>query len=72
MDEKERDTEPVKEGHDCVPKHPQEEYPELGRQTIHLYACIQPGDHYCLSCLHLVIGRCVSNKYAVFPTSTPS
>jgi hypothetical protein len=30
MDEKERDTEPVKEGHDCVPKHPQEEYPELG------------------------------------------
>jgi hypothetical protein len=45
MDEKERDTEPVKEGHDCVPKHPQEEYPELGRQTIHPYACIQPGDH---------------------------
>jgi hypothetical protein len=45
MDEKERDTEPVKEGHDCVPKHPLEEYPELGRQTIHPYACIQPGDH---------------------------
>jgi hypothetical protein len=30
MDEKERDTEPVKEGHACIPRHPQAEYPELG------------------------------------------